>query len=121
MNHLNSSGPSDGAPYKRPTAGIGVIGLGRMGQAFSELLISSGGRVVVYDRDGDRVPALAPQCCWWKPSRTSCVARCPWPMSNSANCGAICGPDSSPERLRSHLFRLATSLTPAVSQEVPEF
>lgn len=59
MKHLDSSGPSDGAPYTLQTARIGIIGLGRMGQAFGDLLISSGGRVVVYDRDTNKVQTLA--------------------------------------------------------------
>jgi 3-hydroxyisobutyrate dehydrogenase-like beta-hydroxyacid dehydrogenase len=49
------------ARSKLETARIGIIGLGRMGQAFSQLLIRSGARLVVYDRDSNRVEALARQ------------------------------------------------------------
>jgi 3-hydroxyisobutyrate dehydrogenase-like beta-hydroxyacid dehydrogenase len=40
-------------------ANIGLIGLGRMGQAFGDLLIDSGAHVVAYDRDLGRVQTLA--------------------------------------------------------------
>jgi 3-hydroxyisobutyrate dehydrogenase-like beta-hydroxyacid dehydrogenase len=40
-------------------AKVGVIGLGRMGQAFGDLLIASGARVIAYDRAPERAQMLA--------------------------------------------------------------
>jgi len=47
------------AQIKPQAASIGIFGLGRMGQAFGELLISSGVHVIAYDRDSERVQTLA--------------------------------------------------------------
>jgi 3-hydroxyisobutyrate dehydrogenase-like beta-hydroxyacid dehydrogenase len=59
MQNLNCPGAADGAPSKPQTASVGIIGLGRMGQDFGDLLISGGARVIAYDLDGDKVQALA--------------------------------------------------------------
>lgn len=40
-------------------ANIGIIGLGRMGHAFADLLLDSDARVIAYDRDPERAQALA--------------------------------------------------------------
>jgi len=40
-------------------AKIGIIGLGRMGQVFGALLISTGAHVIAYDRDPERTQMLA--------------------------------------------------------------
>ncbi|MDB5410933.1 MAG: 6-phosphogluconate dehydrogenase, NAD-binding [Rhodospirillales bacterium] len=43
----------------RPRIGcVGIVGLGRMGQAFAESLLSEGIRIVAYDRNPQRAPAL---------------------------------------------------------------
>lgn len=52
------SGVVKASARSRP-ARIGVIGLGRMGQAFGELLIASGAPVVAYDRNPERALMLA--------------------------------------------------------------
>jgi 3-hydroxyisobutyrate dehydrogenase-like beta-hydroxyacid dehydrogenase len=59
MQNLNYPGPAGSAPAKLQATRIGVIGIGRMGQVFGELLIGSGAQVMAYDRDGDRVQTLA--------------------------------------------------------------
>jgi 3-hydroxyisobutyrate dehydrogenase-like beta-hydroxyacid dehydrogenase len=59
MQDLNHPGAVDSTASKLQAARIGIIGLGRMGQAFAELLISSGAHVKAYDRDTDRVQTLA--------------------------------------------------------------
>lgn len=46
------------ASSKPQPANIGIIGLGRMGQAFGDLLIASGARVLAYDRDPERAQML---------------------------------------------------------------
>jgi 3-hydroxyisobutyrate dehydrogenase-like beta-hydroxyacid dehydrogenase len=55
-NHSEAPGR---APSQPQAASIGIIGLGRMGQAFGELLIGSGAHVIAYDRDSNRVQTLA--------------------------------------------------------------
>jgi 3-hydroxyisobutyrate dehydrogenase-like beta-hydroxyacid dehydrogenase len=50
-------GASKASPQPRPV-NIGVIGLGRMGQAFGDLLIAGGVRVLAYDRNPERVEML---------------------------------------------------------------
>lgn len=52
-----SSGSAKASAKPQP-ASIGVIGLGRMGQAFGDLLIASGAHVIAYDRDPGRVQML---------------------------------------------------------------
>ena len=47
MQNLNHPGAADSAPSKTQASSIGIIGLGRRGQAFSELLTRSGERLVV--------------------------------------------------------------------------
>lgn len=47
MQNLNYPGAADSAPFKLQAASIGIIGLGRMGQVFGELLIGSGAQVLV--------------------------------------------------------------------------
>lgn len=59
MQNLNYPEPAGSAPSKPQATSIGIIGLGRMGQVFGELLIGSGAQVTAYDRDGDRVQTLA--------------------------------------------------------------
>jgi 3-hydroxyisobutyrate dehydrogenase-like beta-hydroxyacid dehydrogenase len=59
MQNLNHPGAADGSPSMLQEATIGIIGLGRMGQAFGGLLLSSGAHSIAYDRDSDRVEALA--------------------------------------------------------------
>ena len=59
MQSLNYSGAAGSAPAKLPATRIGIMGLGRMGQVFAELLIGGGAQVTAYDRDGDRVQTLA--------------------------------------------------------------
>ena len=59
MQNPNYSGAADSGPSRTQAARIGIFGLGRMGHAFSELLISSGERVVVCDRDSAKVQTLA--------------------------------------------------------------
>jgi 3-hydroxyisobutyrate dehydrogenase-like beta-hydroxyacid dehydrogenase len=44
--------------WREPVKSIGVVGLGRMGQAFAENLRSAGFRVVGYDRDAQRARPL---------------------------------------------------------------
>ena len=46
-------------PAKPQPSNIGIIGVGRMGQAFGDLLIASGVRVIAYDRDPRKVQVLA--------------------------------------------------------------
>lgn len=52
------SGAAKASTRPQP-ASIGIIGLGRMGQAFGDLLIASGARVLAYDRDPERAQMLA--------------------------------------------------------------
>src|SRR5271167_3214928 len=59
MPNLNHPGAVDSTRSKLQAASVGIIGLGRMGQVFGELLIGSGAQVTAYDRDTDRVQALA--------------------------------------------------------------
>jgi 3-hydroxyisobutyrate dehydrogenase-like beta-hydroxyacid dehydrogenase len=59
MKHLDSSGGSKNSLSKLQDSRIGIIGLGRMGQTFGDLLIEGGALVVVYDRDNGRVQTLA--------------------------------------------------------------
>jgi 3-hydroxyisobutyrate dehydrogenase-like beta-hydroxyacid dehydrogenase len=47
------------ASVKSQPANIGIVGLGRMGQAFGALLISTGAHVIGYDRDPERAQTLA--------------------------------------------------------------
>jgi 3-hydroxyisobutyrate dehydrogenase-like beta-hydroxyacid dehydrogenase len=47
------------ASAKPQPGNIGVIGLGRMGQVFGDLLIANGAHVIAYDRDPGRVQTLA--------------------------------------------------------------
>lgn len=51
-------GTAKASPRPQP-ANIGIIGLGRMGQAFGDLLIASGAHVIAYDRDPERAQMLA--------------------------------------------------------------
>jgi 3-hydroxyisobutyrate dehydrogenase-like beta-hydroxyacid dehydrogenase len=52
-----SSAAAKVSPKAEP-ANIGIIGLGRMGHAFADLLIASGARVIAYDRDPERAQTL---------------------------------------------------------------
>jgi len=50
-----------GFPFSQPEAAVrsvGVVGLGRMGQAFAHNLVSAGYRIVAYDRDRQRAQPL---------------------------------------------------------------
>jgi len=57
MTDTNS--PAATAQAKPQPAKIGIIGLGRMGQAFGDLLIASGARLIASDIDRDKIQALA--------------------------------------------------------------
>jgi 3-hydroxyisobutyrate dehydrogenase-like beta-hydroxyacid dehydrogenase len=59
MQHVTNPEAAGSAPAKLPATRIGIIGLGRMGQVFSELLLGSVAHLMVYDRDSERVEALA--------------------------------------------------------------
>jgi 6-phosphogluconate dehydrogenase (decarboxylating) len=63
MANLNHPKVTESAPSKPQAASIGIVGLGRMGQVFGELLIGSGAHVMAYDRDAARVQALAQERC----------------------------------------------------------
>jgi 3-hydroxyisobutyrate dehydrogenase-like beta-hydroxyacid dehydrogenase len=55
----NTYSGSARASAKSQPGNIGLIGLGRMGQAFGDLLIASEAQVIAYDRDPGRVQTLA--------------------------------------------------------------
>jgi 3-hydroxyisobutyrate dehydrogenase-like beta-hydroxyacid dehydrogenase len=59
MNMKLSKQAADGAPSKLQGATVGIIGLGRMGQDFGDLLIGGGAHLIAYDLDGDKVQMLA--------------------------------------------------------------
>ena len=59
-----SSGPAPSRashePASRPIRCVGVVGLGHMGAAFAQNLLSDGYEVIVEDRDAERAQALQP-------------------------------------------------------------
>jgi 3-hydroxyisobutyrate dehydrogenase-like beta-hydroxyacid dehydrogenase len=59
MQHLNNPEAAATATAKLQEGSIGIIGLGRMGQVFGELLLGSVAHLMVYDRDSERVEVLA--------------------------------------------------------------
>jgi hypothetical protein len=65
-----SSGPApprasqEAAP--RPIGCIGVVGLGHMGEAFAQNLLSDGYQVIVEDRDAERAQALQARAPTWR-------------------------------------------------------
>jgi 3-hydroxyisobutyrate dehydrogenase-like beta-hydroxyacid dehydrogenase len=59
MQNSNHPGAPEGVPSNVQGATIGIIGLGRMGQAFGDLLMSGGARVIAYDLEGEKLQALA--------------------------------------------------------------
>jgi 3-hydroxyisobutyrate dehydrogenase-like beta-hydroxyacid dehydrogenase len=59
MPNLNHPKATESALPKLRGPRIGLIGLGRMGHDFGELLISGGAHLMAYDRDAARVQALA--------------------------------------------------------------
>ncbi|MBV8069821.1 MAG: NAD(P)-dependent oxidoreductase [Acidobacteriaceae bacterium] len=61
MNHTNNGRSTEYITTGPIMSQVGVIGLGRMGRAFAQLLMAGGLRVVAYDIDADKVSAVLSQ------------------------------------------------------------
>jgi 3-hydroxyisobutyrate dehydrogenase-like beta-hydroxyacid dehydrogenase len=59
MQNTNERLAAESVSFKLEGARIGIIGLGRMGHDFGELLITAGAQVIAYDLDAGKVQGLA--------------------------------------------------------------